>query len=172
MSREVRRVPPGWKHPRNAHGNYIPLYEGPFSQRAKEWDEEAAMWAKGKRRGYGDDEWVDIEDEYKGLLFEDWDGPRPEKQDYMPEWDEGECTHFMMYETCTEGTPISPAFPTPEELARWLVDNNASAFARQTATYEQWLRVCRGGYAPSAMLIPGKGIVSGVAALAGEVLDE
>lgn len=50
------------------------------------------------------------------------------------------------------GTPISPAFETPEELARWLVDNNASAFAGETASYEGWLRICKGGFAPSAVL--------------------
>jgi len=55
----------------------------------------------------------------------------------------------MMYENTSEGTPISPPFETPEELARWLADNNASAFGGMTATYEQWLATCKGLYAPS-----------------------
>lgn len=71
----------------------------------------------------------------------------------------------MMYETTSEGTPISPAFATPEELAQWLVDNNASAFADQTASYEAWLRIACGGYAPSAVMTFGSGMVSGVEAL-------
>ena len=70
----------------------------------------------------------------------------------------------MMYEITSEGTPISPAFATPEELARWLSDNEAIAFAGMTATYEQWLRVANGGYAGSAVMTDGK-MESGVAAL-------
>lgn len=71
----------------------------------------------------------------------------------------------MMYETTSEGTPISPAFTSPEELARWLTDTGASAFGKDTATYEQWLRVCQGGYAPSAIYTSDGGLQSGVAAL-------
>ena len=83
---------------------------------------------------------------------------------YMPQWEEKKATWYMMYETCTEGTPISPAFKTPEELARWLTDNNASAFGERTATYEQWLRTIQRGSAPSAIL-DNEGLRSGVEAL-------
>jgi len=82
----------------------------------------------------------------------------------MPDWPEGEATHYMMYEDTSEGTPISPAFATPEELAQWLVDNNASAFAGARASYEAWLRVARGGWACSAVLHNGV-LESGVEAL-------
>ena len=81
----------------------------------------------------------------------------------MPTWAKDEATHYMMYETCTEGTPISPAFATPEELAHWLADAGASAFGNQTATYEQWLSTIKRGWAPSAVMLPFIGIVSGVA---------
>lgn len=165
MGREVRMVPANWEHPKDHKGNYVPLLDGSFSQDVKRWDEEAEMWAKGKRREYGTEGWIDIEDEYKDIPFEEWDGERPEEKDYMPDWDASECTHYMMYENTSEGTPISPALETPEELARWLTDNNASAFGNDTATYEQWLRVCRGGYAPSAVYTPGTGLISGVAGL-------
>ena len=84
--------------------------------------------------------------------------------DCMPVFSESEATHFMMYEDVSEGTPISPAFATPEELARWLVENGASAFAGQTASYEAWLRIAKGGYAPSAVMHDGV-ITSGVEAL-------
>lgn len=58
----------------------------------------------------------------------------------------------MMYENTSEGTPISPAFETPEELAHWLADNGASAFGSETASYESWLRICRGGFAPGMII--------------------
>ena len=75
---------------------------------------------------------------------------------------EGTATHFMMYKTCSEGTPISPAFATPEELAHWLADTGASSFGRMTSPYEAWLRVCQGGYAPSAVYDSQHGLRSGV----------
>ena len=142
--REVRKVPSTWEHPKNEKGRYIPLLGGSFSQLVKAWDEGEAMWEKGKCRDYTHNEWVDIKEKYRNLPFGEYDGERPEERHYMPEWDENECTHFMMYET-VDGTPISPAFLTREELARWLADNNASVCAYQTATYEQWLRICDGG---------------------------
>ena len=125
------------------------------------------MWAAGKRKPFNlfESAWVDIEDEYKGIFsYEEWDGKRPQEIDYMPDWPAEERTHYMMYETTSEGTPLSPAFSAPEELARWLADTGANAFAGDTATYEQWLRVCRGGYAPSAVYSQETGLISGVAA--------
>lgn len=89
-------------------------------------------------------------------------GNPPDINDYMPNWPDAERTHLMMYETTSEGTPISPAFRTPEELARWLADNKASAFGSMTASYESWLEVARGGWAPSAIYTPETGLVSGV----------
>ena len=53
---------------------------------------------------------------------------------------------------------------TPENLARWLADNNASAFAGETATYDQWLSTINRGFAFSFAIQEGV-IRSGVAAL-------
>ena len=70
----------------------------------------------------------------------------------------------MMYEDTSEGTPISPAFQTPEELAHWLADTNASAFGNDGASYEAWLRIARGGWAPSMVFTTDGGLQSGVSA--------
>lgn len=70
---------------------------------------------------------------------------------------------YQVWETTSEGSPISPPFATPEELARWLADHGASSFGSQTATYEEWLAFARGpGWAPSAVSVDGGPIVSGV----------
>lgn len=69
---------------------------------------------------------------------------RPADDAFMPEWTDAEATHYMMYETTTEGTPISPAFATAEELAQWLTDARASVFADQTADFDHWMAVIRG----------------------------
>lgn len=64
--------------------------------------------------------------------------------DCMPDFGD-KATHMRMYENTTEGTPISPAFATAEELARWLVDNKITVFANMTATYDEWLQVISSG---------------------------
>lgn len=173
MGREVRMVPADWQHPKYPddhwdvprRGRYIPLYEGGFAEREREWMEGWQKWQEGLCRNYGDGpQWAPIDEKYRGLRYTDYDGERPSPDDYMPDWPAEQRTHLMMYEDTSEGTPKSPAFETPEELARWLADNNVSAFGYDTATYEQWLRVCKGGWAPSAVISNGV-MQSGVAAL-------
>ncbi|MDX5584304.1 MAG: hypothetical protein QNK20_05155 [Aureibaculum sp.] len=90
MSREVRRVPTGWEHPKSKDGQFIPL-----------------------------------------------------KKDCMPDFNEGDLC-YMMYEISSEGTPISPAFKMPEELAVWLYETSASSFGSQGTSYLAWLRVIKG----------------------------
>ena len=142
MGREVRRVTKNWEHPKNDSGKYKPLFEG-YATDAKEFLE--MVDADGLQEAV----------EYMGC---------PDKNDYMPDWEEEEKTYLMMYENTTEGTPISPAFETPEDLAKWLAENGASSFGRFTAKYEQWLPLCKGGYAPS-MVLSSAGIQSGVEAM-------
>lgn len=165
MGREVRRVTKDWQHPKNDKGVYIPMFGRSYGREAAEWEEEYAQWCKGLVRAYGKNEkWEPRDPKYDAMRFEEWHGRRPTPGDYMPDWPTSERTHYQMYEDTSEGTPISPVFETPEELARWLTDNGASSFAGMTATYEQWLRVARGGFAPS-MVMQGGVMESGVAAL-------
>ena len=150
MSREVRMVPGGWKHPKDENGNHVPLLTD-FRQSLAEWEEGKRQWALGFRSDYNGG-WKPKEAD-ETMSWEDWDGPRPEARHYMPEWPPEQRTHWCMYETTSEGTPISPVFATPQELARWLTDNRASAFAGMTARYEQWLATCLKGGAALGMVI-------------------
>ncbi len=164
MSREVRKVPADWQHPTDGFYNdgkprYIGVFKCSFDEAAAIWDEAKESWDCGERPEY-----TSLSEYPIGYPFEKWDGKRPIPEHHMPSWSEEEKTHYMMYETCSEGTPISPAFSTPEELARWLVDNNASAFADQTASYKAWLNIAYGGFAPSAVMIGGQ-LLSGVEAM-------
>lgn len=136
-----------WARPRGSHWNdpekLIPI------------DEFVADWNLN-RESY--------QPEVVNADYDWWAGEKPEApnpNDYMPDWPDEQRTHFMMYESTSEGTPISPAFATPEELARWLADTGASSFADFTATYEQWLNTIREGSAPSAIISNGT-IKSGV----------
>ena len=160
MGREIRMVPVGWKHPKRNNGNLIPLHDGDsFDSLVEEWKREKEEWNLSSTTKHGYEKTCETYEEYAGGI--------PIKDDYMlvgvPDCDR---TMLMMYESCSEGTPISPSFETPEELARWLTDNGASAFGSQTATYEQWLNVCKRGWAPSAMFSTATGMISGVAAAA------
>lgn len=143
MGREVRKVPADWKHPVDEKtGRYIPLSDG-YSEAVDRF------MAKAKTEGLQ-------------AAITDY-GAAPDADEYMPDWSDDQRTHFMMYEHTSEGTPISPAFATPEELARWLADTRASSFGDMTATYEQWLRVANGGFAPSLVIHDGV-MESGVSA--------
>jgi hypothetical protein len=193
MGREIRRVPADWQHPQlpprpmsehqrfarehvlrlglltseevEPEVRYKSQLEGPIEDAIADWEaekvEQKALWDQRKC------EYVD-DDIYDKSTFEEYFdenyGEAPDQDLYMPSWTEEQKTHLMMYQNTSEGTPISPAFETPEELARWLADNNASAFGSDGATYEQWLGMCKSGWAPSAILSNGV-LQSGVAAL-------
>jgi hypothetical protein len=157
MGREVRRVPKDWQHPRytkktapypQSVGRYIPLFDGSkLADRVREWDEGAAQWALGLVESYDNypaTSWKPRDASVTSETYAAYAGERPDPADYTPAWPDAERTHLMMYEDTSEGTPISPAFETPEELARWLTDNEASAFGGMGASYEGWLKVCRG----------------------------
>jgi hypothetical protein len=95
------------------------------------------------------------------LLTARHEAEKPDPDDYMPTFPEGTANGLCMYETTSEGTPISPVFATPEELARWLADHGASTFGYQTTTYENWLSMIAAGWAPSAVSTDGA-LTSGV----------
>ena len=69
---------------------------------------------------------------------------------------------WQMWENTSEGSPISPVCDTPETLARWLVENKASAFGGRTATYDEWLAAIPEGYTPSGIYTPQTGLISGI----------
>ena len=127
MSREVRRVPASWEHPKNEKGHYIPHHENfPYNQEEIE---------EGLRDG-----WLSNEPPNYGC-------------DVMPQWPESERTHYQMYESVTEGTPISPVMESPEALARWLAENKASAGPYATATHDQWLAMINAGSSVGSFVI-------------------
>jgi hypothetical protein len=71
---------------------------------------------------------------------------------------------YQLWETTSEGSPLTPVFDTPEKLARYCADQGVSSFGRDTCDYDTWLKFIRGpGWAPS-MVFSNKGMQSGVAA--------
>lgn len=142
MGREVRRVPKDWQHPK---GKSLFRVQD-VSKLQAEWDFARDQWNRG------------LTDDWNGGWkphtytepYEDYAGRRPCEEDYMPQWSDDQCTHYQMYETTSEGSPISPVMETAEALAQWLADNGASIFGYSTATYETWLRIIVG----EAVIVP------------------
>jgi len=157
MGREVRRVPQNWEHPKDADGSYKPLFKEAYAKACQDWKEGFLLW-ENKQDPYADKE------DYAKYEYWDYAGMPPEEKYYSPDWKQEERTHYQMYETTSEGTPISPVKETPEQLAKWLTDHGASSFADRTATYDQWLSMIGKGLTFSAVLISGKGLISGVEA--------
>lgn len=126
--------------------------ETPIADAFKKWmesiDEERKKYSSG-----GDFR----EEEYKkyesGVCnWEDIAGepPRyPNPDDYMPtgEW-------YQLYETVSEGCPLSPPFRTKEQLAKWLTENKD--FWDNQWTKEQAEAMLDIGYSPSMVVSGGK----------------
>jgi hypothetical protein len=54
------------------------------------------------------------------MAFAEYAGNRPDPNDYTPPWPAAQCTHWQYYDEVTAGTPISPVFGSPEDLASWM----------------------------------------------------
>lgn len=163
MSRAVRRVPADWSHPVDERGHHVPLHAGPYEDRVREWDEGRAKWDEGLVADWRSGGWRPRDDELTD--YEQWHGPRPVADGYMPTFAPGAATHYQMYEETSEGTPISPVHATPEDLATWLADNGANAGFGARCTRDEWLAMIGHGHSVGTMLIVGDEVVNGVAAV-------
>lgn len=133
MGREIRRVPEGWEHPEGRH-----LYDGSYSEAARRWIEEFDLWrgrmhpSQIRMRGiYERDGELDrYEDLYDHDRFWEYQLP-PDEYMMRPDWEaEGiVADHYQVYETVTEGSPVSPVFASLDGVRDWLVEQGYSADA-------------------------------------------
>jgi hypothetical protein len=139
MGREVRPVALDWEHPcepgtySDGSPRYRPLFSRESLRHRLEW-----------RAEHPDDE-----DEQEPV----------DLNDYMPEIPEGTPYGWQLYETVTEGSPLSPVFATKDELAAWM---SSPAAGRDQVAPEVAARFVAEGWAPSFMMSPQTGLVSGV----------
>lgn len=118
MGREIRKVIPNWDHPKsirpNGDYNFKPLNKGSYQDALAKWFKAHLEWEKGIKTypGYS-------------CYAAFWGDPPSveEKDDYMPHWSPEEATWFQVYETVSEGTPVTPPFETREELVKYLMQN-------------------------------------------------
>lgn len=178
MGRELRRVPPNWKHPVREHttlngtkGDLQPMYDEHFDDCFSEWLKEFDRYRNNsltefERKCYpnGLSEWLNDE------------GLPPDPKYYRPYVD-ADAIWFQIYETVSEGTPVTPPFETEKELIDYLVekgdfwqqnrwrDGNTfmqpepPGYSRASAE-----ALVGGGYAPS-FVMAGNKMMSGVEAL-------
>jgi len=153
MGREIRRVPETWEHPKDEDG-YLPMFDKDYDTACQEWIEEFNLWQKGEhpdQKQYND----------TSKYYWDWDG-MPPNCDYYREPFSDEPTHYQIYETVSEGTPVSPVFETLDELANWLIKQGYSQQAARN--------FAKGGWAPS-MIVGGGRVLRDIEACA-EFPDE
>jgi len=68
---------------------------------------------------------------------------------------------YQIWETVSEGSPVSPVFEDPEDLARWMVNNDTTV--TKDTTFDQWVEFIENvKWAPS-FIGSSKGIKSGTA---------
>ena len=139
MGREVRPVALDWEHPRlpGTYSDGSPRYVGLLSRESLrlrlEWNTE-----------HPDDE----------------DAQEPVSlDDYMPEIPEGTPYGWQLYETVSEGSPLSPVFAAKDELAAWMSDPERG---RDWVPAEVAAKFVAEGWAPSFVSSPETGFVSGV----------
>ena len=147
MSREVRKVAVDWQHPKLNAKLFVPLLDGArFQKDVKVYEEDKRMWRLGQVRDPVDrSSWISRgEAGVSETVFEAYAGPAPDVRDYMPQWRPEEAAHYVLYETITRGTPLTPAFATTDELAAWCVEHDITLCPTRKLTFAGWLKLCHG----------------------------
>lgn len=142
MGREIRKVPPNWSHPTKQYGcevGFHPMFDETYADALREHEEARAKF----------------DPEKEGCTFEEYHGEAPDPAYYRP-FEDAEATWVQMYETVSEGTPVTPPFATPEELVEHLVAEGESLAGRWNKG--PWGRpqaeaFVAAGWAPSMMVV-------------------
>jgi hypothetical protein len=169
MGREIRRVPAHWEHPEREERNwqtgqlekfFMPLYDESYSVAITEWIKGHESWLKGEHPDQA--KYPDETAKYE--FYAQWSGNPPAVNYYRPDWKPEEMTWYQVYETVSEGTPVTPPFETKEELIAYLVENGDSFSEGVPWTREGAEKFLQTEWAPSGIIKDGK-YMSGIQAL-------
>lgn len=157
MGREIRRVPPDWKHPirecphypkctqpyKNNGRCFQPLHDQSFVSAAAEWKKEYSDWENGKHPSKSD---------FQNCEFWEYHGDPPDRAYYRDrDWTEEEASCFQLYSTVSEGTPMSPVCATKDELFKYLTTHgdywDSTPWKEDAAK-----RMIESGWAPSMIV--------------------
>jgi hypothetical protein len=157
MGREIRRVAPNWKHPKRERYDmrtgqtveeFHPLYDRAFAPKMREWYAEWEKWERGEKPDGAENT----------QHFWEWDGGPPDPEYCRPDWKPEEMAWWQVYETVSEGTPVTPPFATPEELVDYLAthgdfwDQKRGDGPWPRASAEKFVKT---GWAPSMVIANG-----------------
>lgn len=181
MGREIRKVTPNWEHPKKKGGGYQPMFDYSATEQFIEWLEGFGAFKNNELPEVADEHGYDINDPYTAYC--DWDGGPPDPNYCRPYWDKSDATWWQVYETVSEGTPVSPPLSTQAELIDYLVENGdfwdqkkRNDLRPHPVSSGPWPRkaaekfVNGVGWAPS-LIIDGEGMKRGVEGLAVEGVD-
>lgn len=137
MSRELRRVPANWEHPKKDNGKYQPIFNRYYGDVLSEWIKNNEQWENGTHPDLIED--LELKKEYP--FFAMWDGNPPDIEYYQTKkYSEEELTHIQLYETTSEGTPMSPVFRADEiEKLCEYASENCTIFANRKISKDAWL---------------------------------
>lgn len=142
MGREIRMVPAAWEHPKDKYGKFLPMFNRNYAEEAEAWVrqfhehelEKKILLKNGKEPDYN----------YY------WEYDYPPDEDTCVPYTKTEANWYQVYETVSEGTPVTPPFETQQELIDHLVEfgetfnpYNKGGFDRKSATkfvmQDQWV---------------------------------
>lgn len=141
MSRGIRRVPKDYEPPTNDRtGRPEPCFDEFYVVKSRQWLAQWEEWQKGEHPN---------QKQYQiaaDVTFEDWDGKGPDPDYYYPgeRWPEGSEMGIRMYESVTEGTPISRWYPDTDEGREAMAEELAGDVdtgITSHLTKEDWLNV-------------------------------
>lgn len=147
MGREIRQVPAHWEHPKDTNGKYIPMFDEYYEDACAKWKAEFAEWEAGTHE-YQDD-----------CEFWEYDYP-PTEESYMP-GPKREHTWFQVYETVSEGTPVTPPFPSKKELGEYM-ERNGTFWSQEPMRKEAVDAFLESEWVPSGVFIKGVGLRMGI----------
>lgn len=155
MGREIRRVPSDWIHPKQTRriwtgqdyetvetSYYRPLYDKDYETAAQEWIAEFDQWRAGTHPHQSDD----------CRYYWEYANTPDEETHRSRKWTDEQATHYQIYETVSEGTPVSPVFATLDELVEWCVTQGYSRYAAE--------QFAKHGWVPSMVMEMTSGIIA------------
>jgi len=143
MGREIRKVPGDWQHPVDENGKYLPLFDDTFESDFAEWEKYLSDWKNGIYP-YG-------QRPATIRQFIEDSGGCPDPSSYA-NYNGKKCTHYILYENVSEGTPLTPKFDSLEKLENYLVQVGTRWDGKYTR--EAAKRVCKLKQVPSICAIP------------------
>lgn len=163
MGREIRQVPADWEHPRDSRGHYLALYDESYEDAAREWIDNAEAWLRGEQLKYGPDPGSKYDQPRTLTGFAEYFGHGPDPESYRSVFT-SEPVSYQVYETVSEGTPVSPVFATVDDMVGWLSTVPMGGVNREPLSRKAAEQFVEHGSAPS-FIMDSRGLRTGVEAL-------